>query len=270
MRVLISADWEGIAGIVSWAQEQEESMRCRRLMTAEVNAAVQGALAAGAEQVIVNDSHGSMRNLIIEELHPSVRLISGSLKEFSMMAGIQMDVDAAVFIGYHAKAGTARAILDHTYSGSCVHAWRLNGIPAGETTLNAAIAGYFDVPVVLVSGDDGLRDEAESIGAVHVQVKEAQSRYSACSIHPEASRERIESEVRSVLGRIREFQPLKVSTPVTMELDVVSSAMVEPMLLIPGLERQGPRTASFTDDDYITAYKAMRAAITLANTVRRG
>ncbi len=270
MNVFISADWEGIAGLVSWYQEKEDNMRARKLMTGEVNAAVEGALAAGASQILVNDSHGSMRNILIEELHPQAQLLSGGLKELSMMAGVQRGMDAAIFIGYHAKAGTTRAILDHTYSGSSVHEWRINGRPAGETTVNAAVAGCYDVPVVLVSGDNSLQEEVETLGAVHVQVKEAFSRYAALNVHPTVAQERIRTAVTKALGQLETFQPFKPSAPVTLELDVPRSSMVEEILLIPGMEQTAARTVAFTHEDFLVAFKAMLAAITLANSVQRG
>ncbi len=270
MNVFISADWEGIAGLVSWHQEKDDTMRARKLMTGEVNAAVEGALAAGATTILVNDSHGSMRNILIEELHSKAQLLSGGLKEFSMMAGIQRDMAAAIFIGYHSKAGTTRAILDHTYSGSSVHEWRINGEPVGETTINAAVAGYFGVPVVLVSGDHSLQDEVEALGAVHVQVKEAFSRYAALNLHPSVAQERIRTEVTKALGQLEAFRPFQLQAPVTLELDVTRSSMVEEILLIPGMQQTAPRTVAFIHDDFLVGFKAMLAAITLAGTVNRG
>ena len=270
MNVFISVDWEGIAGLVSWSQEKEDNFRARKLMTGEVNAAVEGAIAAGAERILVNDSHGAMRSILIEDLDPRVELLSGGLKEWSMVAGVQQNMDAAIFIGYHAKAGTHRAILDHTYSGSAVHEWRINGKPTGETTINAMVAGCFQVPVVVVSGDDAVGPEAESIGAVHVQVKEAHSRYAAISVHPEVAQQRIRKAVEENLRRLGSFKPFRPSVPITMELDVPISAMVEEILLIPGMEAKAPRTVSFTHEDPLVAFKAMLAAITLAHSVRHG
>ena len=157
MRVYISVDMEGIAGVVHESQTDPttptfaaEYARFRRLMTAEANAAVEGALAAGATRALVNDSHWFMRNLLAEELHEAAELVSGDPKPRSMMQEIDQPggFDAALCIGYHARAGTRNAILDHTYADR-IHEVRLNGKPVGELGLNAALAGVHGVPVAL-------------------------------------------------------------------------------------------------------------------------
>ena len=147
MRVYISVDMEGVAGVVHEDQTDPidprhsgEYNRFRRLMTSEANAAVEGALTAGATQVLVNDSHWQMRNLLAEELHPAAELLSGGPKLRSMVEGVELGFDAAMFVGYHAMAGAAHAVIDHTYT-SIVHEVRLNGRPAGELAINAAFAG---------------------------------------------------------------------------------------------------------------------------------
>src|SRR2546423_12729794 len=161
MRVYISVDMEGIAGVVHESQTDPttpafaaEYGRFRRLMTAEANAAVEGALAAGATRVLVNDSHWFMRNLLAEELHQAAELVAGYPKPRSMVQGIDEPegFDAALFVGYHARAGTRNAILDHTYADR-IYEVRLNGKPVGELGHNAALAGEHYVPVALMCGD---------------------------------------------------------------------------------------------------------------------
>src|SRR5438874_3518790 len=185
---------EGVAGVVHESQTDPttpafaaEYGRFRRLMTAEANAAVEGAVAAGATRVVVNDSHWFMRNLLAEELHPSAELLSGDPKPRSMVQGIdQGGFDAALFIGYHARAGTRNAILDHTYADR-IHEVRLNGKPVGELGLNAGLAGVHGVPVALVSGDSALAAEAKDLlgaGVATVIVKQAVSRHAAKSVAP--------------------------------------------------------------------------------------
>ena len=166
MRVYISVDMEGVAGVVHEDQTDPidprhagEYNRFRRLMTGEANAAIEGALAAGAKTILVNDSHWLMRNLLAEELHPAAELLSGGPKLRSMVEGVDEGFDAALFVGYHARAGTGHAIIDHTYT-SRVHEARLNGQPVGELAINAALAGTYGVPVALVSGDQALAAEA--------------------------------------------------------------------------------------------------------------
>ncbi len=169
MRVYISVDMEGVAGVVHEDQTDPvdprhagEYNRFRRLMTREANAAGEGALAAGATRVLVNDSHWLMRNLLAEELHPAAELLSGGPKARSMVEGVDLGFDAAMFVGYHAMAGAARAVIDHTYT-SIVHEVKLNGRPAGELAINAALAGIHGVPVALVSGDQALAAEAREV-----------------------------------------------------------------------------------------------------------
>ena len=158
MNVLISVDMEGISGVVTGdhtSSKHKEYERFRKLMTAEANAAIKGALAGGATRVVVNDSHGGGANILIEELNPAAELISGSPKPFGMMQGIGPDVGVVFFVGYHGASGTGAAVLEHTWSGRVVEA-RLNGQMVGETGLNAALAGAYGAPVVLVTGDTAL------------------------------------------------------------------------------------------------------------------
>src|SRR5205814_2745543 len=197
MRVYVSVDMEGIAGVVHESQTDPttpafaaEYGRFRRLMTAEANAAVEGAVAAGATRVVVNDSHWFMRNLLAEELHQAAELVAGDPKPRSMVQGIDEQepggFDAALFIGYHARDGTRHAILDHTYADR-IHEVRLNGRPVGELGINAALAGVAGVPVALVSGDASLAAEAKALlgdNVATVVVKEAVSRHAARSVAP--------------------------------------------------------------------------------------
>src|SRR3989442_4878240 len=195
MRVYAAVDMEGIAGVVNDAQPDTttqaldaEYARFRRLMTAEATAAVEGALAAGATRVLVNDSHWFMRNLLAEELHQTAELVSGDPKPRSMMQGIDQEggFDAALFIGYHARAGTRNAILDHTYADR-IHDVRLNKKPVGELGLNAALAGVHGVAIALVSGDSAVAAEAKDLlgdGVATVIVKEAAEWQSAESHAP--------------------------------------------------------------------------------------
>jgi len=155
MKLLIAADMEGVTGVVSWDHvdaRTAEYQRFRRLMTADVNAAVEGALAAGAGDILVTDGHASSGNLLIEELHPQARLNTGTPSPFSMVQCAQDGLDAALFVGYHARVGTVHAILDHTWSSARVADVWLNGRPVGETGLNAAVCGAYGAPVLLVTG----------------------------------------------------------------------------------------------------------------------
>ena len=270
MKVLISADMEGITGVVSGDQVSRKGQdyeRSRKRMTAEVNASIRGALSAGATEIIVNDSHASMRNIILDELHPEAQLIMGNVKPLSMMQGIDGSFDAVFFIGYHAKMGTTSAILDHTYSGSQVVSYKINGIELGETGQNALIAGVYDVPVVLVTGDRKVTEEAKEIlGNINtVAVKEGISRYTAKTLHPEKAHSLIEKSAKSALERLDEMNPYSVGDgPYTLELELFRSNMADQAVLIPGVERIGARTVKYTHQDYLTLYKCFRAIINMS------
>jgi len=267
VKVYISCDMEGISGVVASKQTEmdgEEYKRAQKLMTGEVNAAIEGALAGGTSEVLVNDSHGSMRNILIEELNPGAQLVSGSPKPLSMMQGIDESFDAAFFIGYHAQAGTAYSVLDHTYSG-IVYQVSLNGRPMGETGLNAALAGYFGVPVVLVTGDKLLTEEAVALlGSVEVvAVKESYGRSAARCLVPEAAHDLIRQAAQRALSR--GGKPFVVEPPITLAVDFTSSAHLDMAELIPGSRRTGGRHIEYTHDDFLTVYKVWRAMLTLAH-----
>jgi D-amino peptidase len=272
MRVYISVDMEGVAGVVHEDQTDPtdprhaaEYNRFRRLMTAEANAAVEGALAAGATAVLVNDSHWLMRNLIAEELHPAAELLSGGPKLRSMVEGVELGFDAALFVGYHARAGAPHAIIDHTYT-SRVHEARLNGRPVGELAINAAMAGTYGVPVAMVSGDQSLAAEArELLGAAveSVVVKHAVGRFAARSLAPTEACRRIRQGATAALGR--PHTPLVLTAPVRLEVEFALTQMADMAELVPGSVRTGGRTLEYVHDDYGEVFRAWRALYNLAS-----
>ena len=272
MRVYISIDMEGVAGVVHEDQTDPvdprhagEYNRFRRLMTGEANAAVEGAVAAGATTILVNDSHWQMRNILAEELHPAAELLSGGPKIGSMVEGVEEGFDAALFIGYHARAGTRGAIIDHTYTGR-VHEVRLNGKPAGELALNAALAGTYGVPVALVSGDQALAAEARDLlgGSVEtVIVKHAVGRFAARSVHPSVACKRIREGTAAALRRPHE--PFEVSSPITLQVEFAETQMADMAELVPGAVRTGGRTLEYRHDDYRQVFRAWRALYNLAS-----
>ena len=269
VKVYISADLEGIAGVTHaehTMRDGKEHERARVLMTEEVNAAISGAIEAGATEIVVNDSHGTMRNIIPERLHKDAYLISGTPKPLSMMEGIDDSFDAAMFIGYHAACGTQNAVLDHTYAGRVVSAAIINGMELGETGINAAVAGYFGVPVVMVSGDTAVASQARDLipGVVTVVVKQGIGRYAARSLHPEKAQAVIKEAARKALGSLGSVGCFRVRPPVCLELHMNNTGMADIAELIPGVERIAPRAIRFVSEDYLTVFKAMRAAITLA------
>jgi D-amino peptidase len=271
MRVYISVDLEGVAGIAHEEQTHPyrtdraaEYAQAQRWMTQEANAAVRGALAAGATRVVVNDSHWHMRNLLADELHPAAELGSGSPKPGSMVDGIDGGFDAACFIGYHAKAGTAQAVIDHTYNDA-IHDVRLNGLSVGEVGLNAAYAGSWGVPVVLVSGDQAVAAETRALlgtGVETVIVKESLGRQAARSVHPSVACERIEAGVQRALARAH--TPWQPALPVTLEVELVTTHQADMAVLVPGVRRLAGRTVAFTAEQVPLAFATWRAVMNLA------
>lgn len=270
MRVYLSVDMEGVAGVVHEAQTDPtdpavaaDYARSCRLMTAEANAAIHGALDAGADHVVVNDSHWLMRNLIADELDPAAELISGSPKPLSMMEGIQEGFDAACFIGYHGQAGTRTSVIDHTYTDR-VYQVRVNGRPVGELALNAAVAGSHGVPVAFACGDQTLVLEARETLGEHVgcvAVKHGLSRYAARSLSPQRARAAIRAGVAEALARPHPL--FTFDTPVTIETDYARSAYADMAALMPGAERTGARTVRYSHDDYLLAFQGWRAMTNL-------
>ncbi len=281
MKVLISADMEGTCGVASWVQveppegagagtptSQTEYERTRLRMTHEVNAAVEGALAGGAEEVIVNDSHDGMRNLLGEELHPSVRYISGNDKPLGMMQGIDLDGIGAVFYtGYHAQAGTPAAPLAHTWAGF-LNDLRFDGESTGEFGLNAAIAGDLDVPVVFVCGDEkAVQQTRTQLGAqvVGVAVKQGISTFSALHLHPRKARDLIREGAEQAMANIATAKPFKIDKLTQIELDFEHQARADQCMLFGGVERVGARTIGFTVSGGLELCRVFRGVMKLAS-----
>lgn len=270
MKVFISADLEGTAGVVAWDQtnpSDKDYDKAVSLMLGEVNAAIEGALDGGATEIVVCDSHNSMRNLDAMGLHPAVQVNQGGGKPFSMMQGIDETFDAVFFTGYHAQVGEP-GVLNHTYWGSVVSGVRLNGEPVGETGINAAVAGYFGVPVALVTGDTVLAAEAAALlGNVETaSVKTPTGRFSATAVHPTVARDRIRQSAKRALDRLEEMEPYTLDPPVTLEMGVINSAQMDRIALIPGVQRIAPRTMRYMHEDYVTVFQCFLAACVLGQS----
>lgn len=272
MKVYISADMEGITGTVSSQQVLEDGAdyhRFRRLMTQDVNAAVAGAFEGGATEVLVNDSHWKMINILIEELDPRARLLSGfHVKPLVMMEGIDTSFDLAFFVGYHAMVGRSHGVMNETFWGREMYELRLNGQPIGELAMNAAIAGVFGVPVGLVTGDDALADEAKTLlGELEtVVVKYARDRWAAVCLPPSVTSDRIRDGARRAVERTSEFSPLSIEGPVRFEIEWTSTAEAASAALVPGSERVTPRVVSYIADDYLAAFRGVLACLLLGRT----
>jgi D-amino peptidase len=272
LRVYVSVDMEGISGVVSSEQTNPGSPEygaARRWMAEDVNAVVAGLLASGATEIVVNDSHGSMRNLSPGDLRAEATLISGTPKPLAMMAGIDGSFDACVFLGYHAQAGTEAATLDHTISSATVLAIRVNSVDMPELGLNAAIAGRFGVPVIMLSGDAAACRQAKSMlgdGVTTVAVKEALSRTAARLVPLAEAHRRLEDAARSALAGRARIRPFRLDPPFRFEVSFLNSGLADRAALLPTVTRADARTLTFTTQDYTEGFRTLRALIALAST----
>jgi D-amino peptidase len=272
MKLYISADMEGTAAVASWAQVDPsnagEYPYYRRLMSLEVRAAIDGARAAGASDVLINDSHERMRNVIWDELPPDVRMIYGNRKPFSMSEGIDASFGAAFFTGYHAAVGTRDGVLDHTYTSETLYETRVNGKACSEAMLNAAVLGTYGVPVVLITGDRATIEQTtrEMPWITGVVVKESIGRFATNSVSPQRARELIFEGARTAIGRLGDAKPYVFTTPIALELDFVSTQNADFAELIPGFDRIGGRTVRFVHEDYRTLFRAYVAAFRLGGS----
>lgn len=257
IKVFISVDMEGLTGVVSGDQLGPtgfEYQRFREIMTAEALAAIEGARAAGATEFVVADSHGNMQNLLIERFPAGVTIVRGGGRPLVMMHGIDSTFSAAMFIGYHSATTNPAGVRAHTMSSATFAAVELNGRPQAESSLNAAVAGYFGVPVVMVSGDDQAVGEVRALlgdveGAV---VKRAVGFHSAVTVTPEAGQALIRQAARAAITRLRDFKPFQARGPFALDLTFKNYLPAEAMALLPGIERLTAhavryRTASILD-----------------------
>jgi D-amino peptidase len=268
-KVFVSVDMEGIWGVVAGPQTSSDSSEygaARKWMAEDANAVIAGLFQAGASEVVVNDSHGSMRNIIADQLDPRASLISGSPKPLSMMQGIDSTFDACIFVGYHARAGTAPATLDHTISGGTIRSIRINGQELPELGINGAIAGYFKVPVIMLSGDTATCEMAKSIlGAeiIAVPVKDAVGRYAARLFPMDEARKALKEGAKEALAKRAGFVPFRLNPPCQFEIEFNNSGQAEMPMLVPGVKRTGARSVGFSADDFLDGFKEMRALIAL-------
>jgi D-amino peptidase len=261
MRVLVSVDMEGVAGVVDPADVrpgEPEYERNRRLMTAEANAAVRGVLAYAPDaEVLVSDAHAQFRNLLPELLDRRARLLRGKPKPNTMLAGVETGVDACVFVGYHGRAGTARSVLAHTVSSAVITDVRCDGRSLGEIGLNAALAAHHGAVPVLVVGDDTVAAEAAAVipGVHTLKVKRALGAHAAESLHPEEACERIEAACAAALADRHAVRPPVYDGAVVLEVDVLTPAMADLALLVPRMERPAGTTLRYHAPDFPTAHR---------------
>jgi D-amino peptidase len=256
LKVFISVDMEGVCGVVHWedvSRSGKDYGLFRRLMTEETNAAIEGALAAGATEILVRDSHGSARNILPDLLHPKADLLRDwANSPLSMMEGIDETFDAVIFIGYHARANTPDATLDHTMSSSAVYEVTLNGKKMPEAGINAFIAGNFGVPVALVAGDKAICQQVtELFGEVEtVAVKEGIGN-AAKMLHPKKAQELIKKKTTDALKRVSDFKPFTFTPPYTLDITFRDERRAEIASWLPGAKRKTSTTVSYTSNDWM-------------------
>ena len=272
MRILISADAEGVTGVTNTREllvgQPDYGFMCR-MMTADVNAAIEGAFAGGATEVVVNDSHWTMTNVQIEQLDSRADLIKGFHKHLCMVEGVQ-DADAVFFLGYHCRTGDSDGVANETILGREIVEIRMNGTPVGESEINAAVCGQFGVPVVFASGDDLYERELRAtLADVEFGLtKYALDRWTARCLAPERSRANIRQAAQRAVERAGrgEFRPYRLDGAV--ELSVTFSSTAEALMasLIPGSARETARTVSYRADNAIDAWKGFFAVLLLGWT----
>ncbi|KOY57621.1 M55 family metallopeptidase [Streptomyces sp. XY332] len=269
MKILVSADMEGATG-VTWPADvlpgTPEWERCRHLFTSDVNAAVLGFFDGGADQVLVNEAHWTMRNLLLEQLDERAEMLTGRHKSLTMVEGVQHgDVDGIAFVGYHTGAGTP-GVLAHTYLANSITGVWLNGTRAGEGLLNAHVVAEYGVPVVLVTGDDLTCVDADGYApdAVKVAVKDHVSRYAAVCRTPARTAADIRAAAKEAAALAVRREPVR-GGPYTVELEFDAEHLAMAATVVPGVERSGERRVAYTSETMYEGIRTFKAVTTVVS-----
>ncbi|MFI5766789.1 M55 family metallopeptidase [Streptomyces sp. NPDC051563] len=269
MKILISADMEGATG-VTWPADvlpgTPQWERCRTLFTSDVNAAVLGFYDAGADQVLVNEAHWTMRNLLLEKLDARVEMLTGRHKSLSMVEGVQHgDVDGIAFLGYHTGAG-AEGVLAHTYLANSITGVWVNGTRASEGLLNAHVVAEYGVPVVLVTGDDLTCADAAGYapGAVTVAVKDHVSRYAAVCRTPARTAADIRAAAKEAAALAVRYEPVR-GGPFAVEVEFDAEHLAMAATVVPGVERAGERRVGYTSGTMYEGIRTFKAVTTIVS-----
>jgi D-amino peptidase len=274
VKVFISFDMEGVAGIVDWAQCRAPGQAYeegRALLLGEVNAAIDGALAGGATEVVCNDSHGAMNNLNPADLHGRAAYIAGRHKPRSMMEGLDGSFDAVFLVGYHGSVSGASSVLSHTYNPSVVSRVTLNGTACGESGINALVALGHGVPIGLITGDQVTMAEIEPFAkqVEQVVVKESITRFAAAQVHPEDARELIYAGAEAAVGRLGSIPLPDIALPAELEVEMQTADMADIATWVKGVDRSGIRSVRITGDDPLAVYRSF-VGITYITRVAEG
>ncbi|MGH8980669.1 MAG: M55 family metallopeptidase [Acidimicrobiales bacterium] len=268
MKVFISSDMEGTAGVVDWEQVRiggPDYRLCTELLLAEVNAAITGAKDAGGTQFLVNDSHGKMANLRPEALAGRASYLSGRLKPRYMMQGLDGTFDAVFFVSYHGSMSAKGSVLSHTYFPAAISEVTLNGGVVGEAGINALVALAYGVPVVLITGDQTTADEIAPIcpGIRAAVVKRSVTRFAAESLHPQVACELIREEARAAIAGLASAVPPTVALPATLGVRFHSSDYAELAARVGGVSRTGDLTATIAGDDPLALFSTFITVVLL-------
>ena len=264
LKIFISVDMEGISGVVNWDDVTvggSDYGLFRRIMTQEVNAAIESALASGATEIVVRDAHDSGRNILPDLLNPGVKLLRDwSYGPLSMMEGIDKSFDGVIFIGYHARASTPNAVLKHTMTTKLLDVV-VNGRKMPEAGINGLIAGMFDVPILLITGDKAVCGQArELFGDVETVVVKEGIGTAELGISPQTAQLLIREKTAAALRRVKDFKPFKLPPPYTLEVAFADEAGAQRASWVPGAVRKDEHTVSFMADDVMTLIKLFRLA----------
>jgi D-amino peptidase len=267
VKVYISFDMEGVAGIVDWSQCRPDGgpayQRGCELLLGEVNAAVDGAVSAGADEIVLNDSHGAMFNLDPAAIHRPATYLSGRHKPGYMMQGLDGSFDAIFLVGYHGSISGEPSTLSHTYNPEVISGVRLNGAYVGESGVNALAAHAHGVPIALISGDSVTIDEARGFApdCVAIVTKESVSRFAAHHRHPEEARELIRDGASRALELVRSGQiaPPRIDIPATLAIEFSTGDMADVGSWVKGAERSGTRSVTITGSDGAAMYRTFVA-----------
>lgn len=272
MKIYISSDMEGTAGVVDWTQciaGNPEYGYYRQLLQNEVNASIEGAMAAGATEFLVNDSHSAMQNLMPATLAGNARYLSGKHKPMYMMQGLDSSFDAIFFVSYHGSMSSDSSVLSHTYNPRAIADIKLNGKIVSEAGLNCLVAQHYGVPVILVTGDETTRVETEvwSPDVRSAVVKESVSRLAANSMHPVAACELIKSKAAEALTNLSAIRKPEIVLPATIEISFHNGDFAEQATWIPGTSRTGAKTVEITDTDPLNLFKRFITTVILSRTI---
>ncbi|SDT32935.1 D-amino peptidase [Friedmanniella luteola] len=272
MKVFLSSDMEGTAGVVDWSQclgPGPEYQYYRRLLQDEVNAAIEGALSAGATEFLVNDSHSTMQNLRPDELLGNARYLSGRHKPLYMMQGLDASFDAVFFVSYHGSMASEASTLSHTYNPRAIARVLLNGVEVGESGINALVAQGHGVPVVLVTGDDTTAEEAARVspGLHTAVVKHSVTRFAAESLHPTEAKALIRDAAAAAIAGLADAVPPQIALPATLEILFQNGDFAEMATWVAGVERVDARTVQVTGDDPVRLFRTFVTIVMLTRSI---